>query len=255
MTPSPRCASWARAAVRELTAATGELLWLLVPGTCVACGLEAGGGLCRACLSRCAPPRGPACTRCGAPWTRTAAREGWCGRCLRFGRPFAFDAAVALWHYRRAARRLVHGFKYRGRREVLGPLGARLAGCARAAPLVADRRQLVVVPVPARAVSRRERGYDQARELARGVADALRIPLEVRALRRRRQPTAPQAGTPGERRRRQLRAGFRARRARVAGRRVLLVDDVVSTGATADAAARALRTAGARWVGVLALAS
>lgn len=258
MTPSHRSASWARVAglAEALTThAAGDLLSLLLPGRCAACPAPAAGGVCDACLRQCALPPGPACARCGAPWTASASRAGWCGRCWRFGRPFAFEAAVSLWHYRRAARRVVHAFKYRGRRDVLRPLGARMAGSARAAAVVVGGAQLRVIPVPARRSSRRLRGYDQALGLASGVASVLGARLETGALSRRRQPPRPQAGTPGEQRRRQLRGGFRARRARVLGHTILLVDDVMSTGATMDAAARALLVAGARSIRVLVLAS
>lgn len=258
MMPSPRSASWARvAALRQALgfATGGDLLSLLLPGRCAACPAPALGGVCDACLADCSLPRGPTCRRCGAPWTRAAHRAGWCGRCWRFGRPFAFDAAVSLWHYRKAVRHVVHAFKFRGRQDILRPLGVRMARSALATPVVAGGRELLVIPVPARRASRRRRGYDQARGLASGVAAALGAPWDPGALGRRHQPSRPQAGTPGEQRRRQLRAGFRARRARVLGRRVLLVDDVMSTGGTVDAAARALRVAGAEEVRVIVLAS
>ena len=121
-------------------------------------------------------------------------------------------------------------------------------------PLSGQGQRLLVVPVPARRKSRRRRGYDQAVDLATGVASVLRAPLEREALRRRRQPALSQAETRGDFRRRQLRGSFSARPGRVLGRTVLLVDDVMSTGATVDAAARALGLAGAQAVFVLVLA-
>ncbi|MDG2149156.1 MAG: phosphoribosyltransferase family protein [Planctomycetota bacterium] len=148
----------------------------------------------------------------------------------------------------------MHAFKYHARRDVLRPLGVRMARSARAASVVAQGQRLLVVPVPARRKSRRRRGYDQAVDLATGVASVLRAPLEREALRRRRQPALSQAETRGDFRRRQLRGSFSARPGRVLGRTVLLVDDVMSTGATVDAAARALGLAGAQAVFVLVLA-
>ncbi len=226
-----------------------SLLDLLLPGRCAACGLACREPLCPVCLARCATPAAPACLRCGAPWSR-ARRAGGCGRCARFGRPFAFASAVGLWRYRGPARALVHAFKYGGRRDVLLPLGARLAQEARVAPLLA--RRPVIVPVPARAASRRRRGYDQALDLAAGLARAARLACEPRALRRRREE-GPQAGRSRAARRRQAAAAFRAFAPAVAGRDVLLVDDVLSTGSTADACARALLIRGARRVDVLTL--
>ena len=254
--PSRRFVSLVRGAdPREsrLGSVCTDLLSLLLPGECGGCPSPALGGVCDQCLSECVPPRGPSCMTCGAPWMRSARSMG-CGRCSRFGRPFAFDAAVSLWQYRGAARRIVHAFKYHARRDVLRPLGVRMARSARAVPVVAQGQHLLVVPVPARRKSRRQRGYDQALGLATGVASVLRAQLEPGALRRRRQPAQSQAETLGDPRRLQLRGSFRARRGRVLGRPVLLVDDVMSTGATVDAAARALGLAGAQAVFVLVLA-
>ena len=112
----------------------------------------------------------------------------------------------------------------------------------------------LVVPVPLRRASRRRRGYNQAAGLARGLAARLRLTADPAALRRRREGEA-QAGRTRRQRRRQARAALAACPWRVHGRHVLLVDDVISTGATADAAARALRLAGATHVDVLTLAT
>lgn len=147
----------------------------------------------------------------------------------------------------------MHGFKYHGRRECLGWLGRRVAATPRAAPLLMRARALLV-PVPLARSALRRRGYNQASDLARGVADQSGLPLDARALRRRRE-TVRQASSRTARRRVQLRGALAARPGRVAGRDVVLVDDVISTGATADAAARACRIAGARTVGVLTLAT
>jgi ComF family protein len=239
------------AAVRASSALAGSLLDLLLPGSCAACGAGCGQPLCAECLAGCAAPAGPACERCGSPWTR-ASQAGGCGRCRRFGRPFAFLSAVGLWRYRGTVRELVHAFKYRGRGDVLAPLGARLSREARMLPLIVARP--LVVAVPARAASRRRRGYDQARELAVGLARATALPFDGGALRRRRQG-GPQAGRSRARRRAQAEGAYRARPYRVLDRRILLVDDVLSTGATADACSQALLLAGASRVDVLVLAT
>ncbi len=122
------------------------------------------------------------------------------------------------------------------------------------AAVTGGRQAPLVVPVPARRASRRRRGYDQAVGLAQGFAREARLPLDTDALRRRREE-GPQAGRSRARRRRQAAAAFRARPARVQGRHVILLDDVLSTGATADAASRALICAGARSVRVAVLAT
>jgi ComF family protein len=228
-----------------------SLLDLLLPGRCAACERPARGPLCGPCLRGCAAPAGPTCLRCGAPWSR-ARRAGGCGRCARFGRPFAFASAAALWRYRGPARAVVHAFKYRGRRDVLRPLGAGLLADPRCAALLTGRP--TIVAVPARRASRRRRGYDQARELALGLARAAGLPFERGALLRCRQ-SGPQAGRSRARRKAQALGAFRARPVRVLERKLLLVDDVLSTGATADACARALLRAGARRVDLLVLAT
>lgn len=235
----------------------GDLGDLLLPARCAACGVPARDVLCGACLALCRLPQGPCCGRCGAPWSR--ARLAWepddedppCGRCRRFGRPLAFDSAVALWRYRGPVRRLVHAFKYRGRAELLGPLGRRIARDPRCRAVLHGR---LVVPVPARPTSLRARGYDQAALLAAALAGSARLRCDGRALLRRRDD-GPQAGRSRRQRKAQAAGAFRARPAHVWGERVVLVDDVVSTGATADACARVLRRAGAVEVMVLALAT
>jgi ComF family protein len=150
---------------------------------------------------------------------------------------------------------MVHAFKFEGRADVLLPLGRLMSGHPVLGAWARAARRARVVPVPAGAASRRRRGYDQALILARGLAQASGRRLEARALRRRREPERSQARTAAADRRRRLGASFAARPHRVWGRHVLLVDDVLSTGATADAASRALRCAGARSVQVLTLAT
>ena len=254
MTSWLRCARWV---AREVG---GGLAELLLPGCCAACGRGAPGPLCEDCLRSCRAPAGPCCLRCGAPWTRrrgtTAAGGGGgdCGRCRRFGRPFAFASAAGLWRYRGPVRRLVHAFKYDGRQDLLAPLGRLLAGSPRPAGLAGGSPHPLVVAVPARRASLRRRGYDQAAGLAAGFAAARRLRCDARALVRRRE-SGPQAGRSVRRRLLQAAAAFRARPSHVHGLPILLVDDVLSTGATADACSRALLRAGATSVRVITLAT
>lgn len=128
-----------------------------------------------------------------------------------------------------------------------------MAASPRLAALARPDRPLVVA-VAARREALRRRGYDQARLLAERFAAELGLSFEPAALVRRR-GGGRQAGRTQAIRRRQARGSFRARAPLVAGRPVVLVDDVLSTGATADAAARALRLAGATCVRVAVLAT
>jgi ComF family protein len=210
------------------------LAWLfdqLLPRHCVLCGQRPDAGfLCVPCLSE-LPWSGPACPRCGI---ETPAGQ-CCGRCLR--RPPAFDATVAAFRYGPPLDRLIQGLKYAGDLSVARALGSAMAQVGRT--LDFD----VIVPVPLHRARLAERGYNQSLELARPLGRAAGRPLWIEALERVRQ-TPAQAGLSLRERRRNLRGAFAARR-RFDGLRVLVVDDVMTSGATLDALARCLRQAGA----------
>lgn len=142
------------------------------------------------------------------------------------------------------AREAVHALKYRGHAAAGRRMGQLMGAHARTLGFEAD----LVTAVPLLGRRRRVRGYNQSETLGRGVAAALALPFDGRALRRTRaSPPQARAATPEERRR-NVEGAFCADAARVAQRRVLLVDDVATTGATLDACARALKDAGAREV-------
>ena len=225
---------------------------LLFPWRCASCGADAANALCDACLARVRWSAGPRCDRCGLAFG--SGPDHGCASCL--AHPPAFRRARSLVDY---ARRndgadpigdALRAFKYRHHRGV----GSFLAG------LLAERFPYdgaevdVVVPVPLHRSRLRERGFNQAVILARGPARRFGFETSVRDLVRAR-PTPAQVGLAERERRRNLRGAFRVQDPRAfRDRRVLLVDDVVTTLATADACARALLSAGARSVDVLALA-
>ena len=154
------------------------------------------------------------------------------------------DPIIAVWIHGGPVAQAIHRFKYRGRVDLARPLGNALA--ARVGELKLD----LVVPIPLSEERLRARGYNQARELARSLA----APVRTDAVRRiRDRPT--QVGRTPEQRRVELDDVFRANPRRVRDRRVLLLDDVVTTGATALAAANALYREGAASVGLLALSA
>lgn len=222
-------------------------LWPPRAGLCAVCRQGCRGGLCADCRQGFAPPR-PRCLRCA----RTLAQPAVCGECARV--PPAFDRCVAWADYASPWRELIAGFKYRQRVELAGAFAAGLAEAIRSVDGAAGIER--VLPVPLASQRLRERGYNQAWEIARRVARALRLPASVDVLQRLRD-TAHQIGMTREQRERNLRDAFyvdTSRRRGVAGQRVALVDDVLTTGATAQAAALALRRAGAAGVELWVLA-
>lgn len=206
---------------------------LVLPQACEVCGARcAHAPLCAACVSELPGAADPACAVCALPLPMA----GVCGRCLK--RMPAFDASRAVLAYTFPVDRLVQALKYRHR---LG-LAAYFSGLL----LEAGRPDGVdcVVPLPMHRRSLRERGFNQAVELARPLAQAWQLPLWLDAVQRTRDGP-PQASLNGLARRRNVRGAFVADPQRFAGRSVLVVDDVMTTGATLEALARELKRAGA----------
>lgn len=204
---------------------------------CVLCdGPAAGRDLCAGCAAD-LPWLGPACRRCARPLPPSAGDR--CGPCLKRATPQA--ATVAAFRYAFPVDRLVHKLKF-GRwlppGRVLGESLADAVVAARAA-----RRVDAIVAVPLHPRRLRERGFDQALEIARAVAHGTDLPLLLRACRRVRH-AAPQSTLAGAERTRALTGSYRATAA-VAGRRVAMVDDVYTTGTTVAAVTDALLHAGA----------
>jgi len=222
------------------------LLRAVVPSRCAGCGGKrrdlGGGGLCADCWEAlpCFAPE-TTCPRCALP-----TGGGTCRGCENAPPPVA--GAVALGPYDGALKRLVHALKFEGHDILAAPAAARLAPEVR-------RRGLhgvdAVVPIPSTRRRNRERGYDPAallgEELARRLALRL-FPALVRA-----KETPPQSTLTAAARRANVAGAFRARAA-AEGRSLLLVDDVLTTGATAFTAAETLRAAGARHVFLAVLA-
>ena len=219
----------------------GPLLDLVLPLSCAVCGRE-GSLLCEGCEPSLPKLEQPYCSVCAWP-----DRTGVCSRC-ESSRP-AMDGISAPYLFEGPVRDLAHGFKYRGVRAAAPTLGGLLARHLRASSMAAD----VVVPVPLHRSSERERGYNQSELMARVVAADADLPFGRRLLRRVRK-TAPQIAMAGyEDRRRNIEGAFECRDD-LDGQRVLLIDDVVTTGSTMSACAEALKAVGARSVWGLALA-
>jgi ComF family protein len=159
-----------------------------------------------------------------------------------------FDRAASFGYYEGTLRKLIHLFKYQG----MMPLAGRLSRYLESAFSVDDRYD-AIVPVPLHWERRWRRGFNQSELLAKQISKRRRIPL-VKALRRIR-PTMNQSGLTAAGRRRNIAGAFQPKPgAEVRGKRVLLIDDVFTTGVTASACAAALKRAGAVSVSLLTLA-
>jgi ComF family protein len=214
-----------------LSVAWRRTLDLLFPPRCVGC-RSFGSFLCPRCLAtmpRARPPRCPVCWMPGA--------GGVCRRC--HADPFAFEAARCPFVYDGAAREAVHALKYQGVSAVADVMARTMAECLEewAPPAAA------LVPVPLTGARQRSRGYNQSETLARELSRLSGLPVATGVLIRRRS-APPQARAADEAARRANVADAFAVRQRgpVAGP-LLLVDDVMTSGATLDACARALRRA------------
>jgi ComF family protein len=192
----------------------------------------------------------PLCQRCGAPFDIPVDLEQVCGACL--AHPPAFDRARAALNYGDVSRDLVLALKYQGRRDGLDLL----AGWMAAAGVDLIGNASLIVPVPLHYFRLVRRGFNQSVWLAAALARASSIPLAVDVLKRTRS-TPIQGGLSADGRRRNVQGAFKVRASRadrLKDQKILLVDDVLTTGATAEACSRALKRAGAACVDVLTLA-
>ncbi|HXW09555.1 MAG TPA: double zinc ribbon domain-containing protein [Steroidobacteraceae bacterium] len=218
---------------------------VLLPPRCLLCGGPGAGrarDLCTACEAD-LPWIDAACRRCGHPVEAPFVEA--CARCR--DRPQPHRHCHAALHHEFPAAELVAALKYQGALAHARVLGTLLADSL--ARHGVRREVELLVPMPLHASRLIERGFNQSLEVARFTADGLDVEVDGRALRRLR-ATVPQVGLTRPQRADNVRGAFEADPARVAGRHVALIDDVVTTGATSAAAARALLAAGAATVDV-----
>jgi ComF family protein len=240
--------------MRRLARFLDALADLVFPPVCLGCDAPMEPAdpvrfVCRPCRARLRPLPHPCCPRCGAADLVTGRTDAICPECERW--PADLEAARSACLMEPPADRLVHQLKYRAWPGLAAPLAAVMARTALPPGMSAAR---IVVPVPTTAQRQRERGYNQAQLLAleyagltdRTVIDAL-VRERGRSTQTTLQPLARAANVAGAFR--ITAAGVRLRSASV-----VLVDDVLTTGATAAACALALRGAGVRCAGLITFA-
>ena len=219
------------------------LVSLFYPAYCALCSapVERDETLCWACLESAPRIRGPFCAKCSQPFPGAISDAFTCANCE--DRVLHFDAAVSAFRSRGVVRKVMHDFKYGRQLHLRHLLGHWLAETMND-PRLAGRRFDFIVPVPLHPARKRERGFNQAQLLALELQPAWRIPVQ-NVLRRTRYTTTQ---TQFDRRERMenLRGAFRLRRGcNVQGLRMLLVDDVLTTGSTLSECAAVLKRAGA----------
>lgn len=229
-----------------------RLLDLVLPPVCMACRqpVATPHGLCAACWSRLRPIERPYCERLGIPFGYDLGEGALSAEAI--AAPPVFDRARAAVLYEEVAREIVQGLKYHDRTELARLVGRMTARAGRELTAEAD----VIVPLPLHRRRLWTRKFNQAALIAQEVGRLSGVAVDVAALTRIR-ATRPQVGLSERERAENVRGAFRvaaAHRAAIEGRRVVLVDDVLTTGATVSAATRALKRAGAARVDVLTFA-
>ncbi len=225
----------------------GQQVWsalidLLFPPRCGGC--QAAGSLwCEACRAAVKPIVPPWCEKCGEPFVT----ERLCANCRAY--PLEIEKIRSVAVFDGVLRQAIHRFKYQRVSSLAEPFGNRLADYWRAEQLAADW----LIPVPLHPSRERDRGYNQSELLARQLARRVNVPVRRNGLRRTR-ATAVQMTLNAVQRRENVVGAFECVEARVRGMRVVIVDDVSTTGATLDACAQAVLKAGAVSVMGLTLA-
>lgn len=224
------------------------VLDLLFPPLCIGCRAPVGeAGFCADCWSGITFLDGPGCACCGIPFPVALEGENLCAACL--ANPPAFDSARAIMAYDDKSRGAILGLKHADRLDLVPGFARWLGRTGRQTLAQCD----LVVPVPLHRWRLWQRRYNQAAELGRALAREWRLVFDPVLVRSRATPSQGAMASAKARRRNVQRAFQVPEPARVEGKTVLLLDDVMTTGATVEACARALKRAGAARVHVLVL--
>jgi ComF family protein len=219
-----------------------DLLALIFPDRCASCDQE-GSSFCRDCQQKVEYLVPPLCPLCGYP----SLDNLLCHRCQQS--PLAIDGIRSVAFFEGPLRRAMHKLKYQGLRTVAVPLGQMMSAYWQREPLPAD----VIVPVPLHRRRLRQRGYNQAGLLAQVLGQEIGLPVHEDWLVRTK-ATSSQVDLDAAERKQNVAEAFQCKnREAIVGCRVLLIDDVCTTGATLEACSLALRQAGAQSVWALTL--
>ncbi len=218
------------------------VLDLLFPPRCVGC-KKRGIWLCPDCISSFPRVKAPICRICGCPTRGTQI----CVQCYKT--PLRIQGVRAPYYFEGVLREAIHRFKYRHARHLAEPLARILADYLSAEPIEAD----VIVPVPLHETRAKERGYNQSELLAIELGKILNVPVSSEELKRER-PTKAQMSLPAAERVANVRGAFSYKGGEFFGNRILLIDDVCTTGATLEACSLALQRGGAKLVWGLCVA-
>ncbi len=239
--------------LRDFAAQLGtHVLDVLFPQACMLCGEAVSGcgaGLCAGCYGRIEKINGPVCTRCGAAFTSLHGGNHLCGDCIT--RRMHYDCVRSAGVYAGELRRAIHQFKFNRRSMLAEPLAELAAGSCE--PIGPHRGYAALVPVPLHLHRLRHRGYNQSLLLALHLGRQWDLPVERDYLRRTIWSVS-QTSLRRSQRRRAVRGAFTCCSSRYTGKRLLLIDDVFTSGATVDECARTLKRYGAAAVDVLTVA-
>jgi ComF family protein len=240
--------SWSASLIGGVRAAVD----LVLPPTCLSCRKPVGaaGGLCASCWTGMGFIERPYCDKLGTPFVSDDGDAMLSPAAI--ADPPAYDRARAAARFGDVARDLVHLLKYGDRLDLAAPLGGWMARAGREFLSDAD----ALVPVPLHWSRLWQRRFNQSAMLARAVAGLAKVPVADDMLARTR-ATPPQVGLARKERAQNVQGAFaveKSARIQVKGRKLILIDDVLTSGATVDACARVLRRAGAARVDVLVLA-
>lgn len=228
---------------------------LLYPRRCPVCGDIVNGGsmmddvsyyICPGCVKKLSPVRNPVCKKCGKELFQD--QMEYCLDCIRH--PKSFEMGRALLNYNEAARSSMAAIKYKNRREYLDFYAEAMA--QRYQEMIKRWKPQVLMAVPIHPSRLRRRGFNQAAELAMRLGKRLAVPVENHLLIRTRKTTA-QYGLSAADRLKNLQQAFAVRPGTEIPESVLLIDDIYTTGSTAEACTRVLKTAGVSRVYVLVI--